>query len=371
MNTPLFPDYQRCGVNLANSILAHFKQPTFHPTLPEVDQLLDAKEYQNVIIFLADGLGSMIADKHLKPNSFLQSHKLTDISAVFPPTTTAATTSIATGRTPAEHGWLGWNNYIPPVDAVVTMYRNYYKETREPVSAEDVSKKYFPFTAIVDTLTEHGIEAHWVQPYERTTYPEHDLQACLAKVSKAIKSSNNRKFIYAYYTEPDYTMHDLGTTSKQAHRCIERLDKQLAKFAAEHSDTLLIVTADHGHHDLKYEYLCDIPELYDCLLRPTSLETRAVNFFLKPEKVDVFPELFAKYFPDGFYLMPRAEVFERQLFGPAHPEHPLFRECIGDYIAISIGELALDDQHSDHIKASSHGGLTPEEMIVPLFVHSS
>ena len=47
-----------------------------------------------------------------------------EITTVFPATTTAATTSIATGLNPVEHGWLGWNMYIEPIDETITLFRN-------------------------------------------------------------------------------------------------------------------------------------------------------------------------------------------------------------------------------------------------------
>ena len=63
---------------------------------------------KNIVLLLFDGMGISVLEKHLAPDSFLRKHLVCPISSVFPPTTTAATTSVLTGRTRIEHGWLGW-----------------------------------------------------------------------------------------------------------------------------------------------------------------------------------------------------------------------------------------------------------------------
>ena len=52
----VLPDYNRCLVNLSQSILKHFGVETSANTLPEVDAMLD-KGYSNVVVLLLDGMG--------------------------------------------------------------------------------------------------------------------------------------------------------------------------------------------------------------------------------------------------------------------------------------------------------------------------
>ncbi|MCQ2748458.1 MAG: alkaline phosphatase family protein [Clostridia bacterium] len=49
-------------------------------------------------------MGSEILDRILGDRSFLGRNKLRDLHSVFPPTTTAATTSLLTGLNPSQHG---------------------------------------------------------------------------------------------------------------------------------------------------------------------------------------------------------------------------------------------------------------------------
>ena len=56
-------------------------------------------------------------------------NKIKEITTVFPATTTSATTSIITGLNPVEHGWLGWNMYIKPINKTITLFKNQAKGT--------------------------------------------------------------------------------------------------------------------------------------------------------------------------------------------------------------------------------------------------
>ena len=112
MNKPVLPDYSNCGLNVASSVLRHFGAPCAHPTHPDVDALLGRKQYKNIVVMPFDGLGMATIADHLPKDSFLASHIARQMTAVFPSTTVAATTSIESGDSPCEHGWLGWSMYF-------------------------------------------------------------------------------------------------------------------------------------------------------------------------------------------------------------------------------------------------------------------
>ena len=58
----VYPDYNRCLVNLVNSILKHFEADCFHGSLEEIDNILNKHEYKNVVLMLNDGMGSKILE---------------------------------------------------------------------------------------------------------------------------------------------------------------------------------------------------------------------------------------------------------------------------------------------------------------------
>ena len=105
-------DYDNCITNLACSIEKYFDITPRHKTLPDVDKLLEEKQPENVVLLLADGLGSRILDQILDKNDFLIQKRSREIFSVFPPTTAADLTSIKTGLNPPEHGMVGWTAYF-------------------------------------------------------------------------------------------------------------------------------------------------------------------------------------------------------------------------------------------------------------------
>ena len=117
-------NYNECLTNLACSIQKYFGLNTRHNSIEYIDKLLNEKQPKNVVLMLFDGMGSKILDRTLDENSFFIKNKIKEITTVFPATTTAATTSIRTGLNPIEHGWLGWNMYIAPIDETITVFLN-------------------------------------------------------------------------------------------------------------------------------------------------------------------------------------------------------------------------------------------------------
>lgn len=138
-----YPNYDRSILSIASSVLNHFGvKDCQHKTLPEFDKLLE-KDYKNIIVILFDGLGTSTLNYHLTENDFLRKHYITDISSVFPSTTVAATTSILSGYSPLECGWLGWDLYFEEIGENVAVFKNTLQRNGEPAA------KYMHFSDTV------------------------------------------------------------------------------------------------------------------------------------------------------------------------------------------------------------------------------
>ena len=380
------PNFDSCLVNLAGSMLVHFGAKATAPTLPLADSYL-AKGYKNVVVLLLDALGVSILEKHLSPDGFFRSHLAGSFSSVFPPTTVAATTSVTSGLFPDEHAWLGWDCYFPELGKNVTVYTNSdqmaeaggpfsiekeYRpgeydcpavEERRPAADFHVGFTYTPYESIVTKMEKAGSKAYFSSPFVEPN-PQ-DLDAILKRVTDLCREPE-KKFIYAYWNEPDGTMHKTGTVSKETHEVVTALEKRIEEFAETLSDTLLFVVADHGHMDSKNLCILDYPEIVKCLVRLPSIEPRALNLFIKEEYKEEFPVLFEKTFGNKFWLVPKAEVIERKLFGPG-TEHPLFRDKIGDFLAIAVSDTSLFNTHVEaKLMPGGHAGLSKEELEIPL-----
>ena len=137
-------------------------------------------------------------------------------------------------------------------------------------------------------------------------------------------------------------------------------------------DTIVIISADHGHKDIEKVYsLNDYPEIRECLIMPESLESRSVTFWVKEDMKTQFEERFNRIFKDDFWLMTKEEFLEKNMLGFGE-KHPKIDDFIGNYIALSTGSSIIKIEtflgEGKKAKKSTHCGLTKEEMEVPLIV---
>ncbi|MBN1776956.1 MAG: alkaline phosphatase family protein [Clostridiales bacterium] len=360
-----YPDYDHCLVNLTNSILKHFGAETKHAPLSDVDDILE-KGFQNVVLMIFDGMGVSSLEHHLPADSFLRLHYKQAISSVFPPTTAAALTSIESGLTPAEHGWLGWSLYFKEVDKIVELFPNTVKDSGGVQATEyHVAGKYLPVQNIDVDINRAGIgNMVVISPYDGFRVTK--LNDLFATVQRHC-GKTGRKLIYAYWGQPDKCMHETGCESEQTRDEIRNINKGVQALCESLRDTLVIVTADHGHIDISYRFVSDYPNVMNALLRPPSIESRAAAFYVKEEHKAAFPHEFEKAFGDDFLLFSKEDVIEKGLFGNG-TQHPRFAESIGDFLAVAVSDIAIAYNKQCKQFASTHAGLTRQEMDVPLII---
>ncbi len=358
-----FPDYKKCIANIPNSILKYFGAETVGDTLPELDAHLDRK-YRNVVVMLLDGFGTSIMYKDLEWRSPFQKHLICSIDSVFLSSTVPATTSVITGLMPCSHAWLGWDNYYKDTGNNVTVFLNTVQNSSEPAAEYDVARTITPYKSVQERLEEAGVKAYTVSPFVK---PNPDsFRKIINRVRKLCKEPGH-KYIYAYWPEPDDTLHGCGCEAEETKKCVRDLEKKIVRFVSEMEDTLLIVTADHGHIDTGISRLQDHPAITDCLERLPALEPRVMTFFVKKGMKKVFVREFKKVYGEHFELLTKKEVLERKLFGTG-PEHERFRDMLGDYLAVATDDLSIMFTEEKPWK-TMHGGISSNEMKVPLIIY--
>ncbi len=75
---------------------------------------------EHLVLILADGFGMNFLEA-IDSEAFAPRHLAAELQTVFPSTTAATLTSLATGRWPVQHAVLGWFIYLPELDAVTTI----------------------------------------------------------------------------------------------------------------------------------------------------------------------------------------------------------------------------------------------------------
>ena len=359
----IYPDYTNCLTNITNSLFKYYGLETYHETNKELDKILTKKKYKNIVYMLYDGMGSNLLKRNLSEKDFLNKNKVATIHAIFPPTTTASTTSVLSGKNPNEHGWLGWDLYFKNIDKTVTMFLNTLKDTDICISEKSISEEIYPYKTIVEKLSEKT-NSYILYPFGENHYEDLDDMH-----KRIIDICNNKEsnFIYAYTDEPDHTIHEMGTDDIETINLFKLMNDKTEKLCSKLKDTLVILIADHGHINCEPITLSEYEDIFNLLRQTTSIESRACAFFIKSGEEKHFEELFHKYFGEDFILFTKKEVIEKHLFGSGkNNEH--FEEVIGDYLAIATSNKFFRyDENSINLK-SMHAGITEDEVLVPLIV---
>lgn len=359
------PNYNNSIMNITNCLLKYYGAKSHHATLPIVDELL-AKDYKNVVLLIMDGMGVNVLERNLPENAFLRKHIRTEMSSVYPCTTTAATTSVLTGKTPAEHGWIGWSCYFKEVDKCIDLFTNRESGTESPASDEHQPYKYLPYDNILNVISDN-VRTYFVSPFSKYFA---DTMEGICEHLKNLCSDTERKFIYAYHYQPDHDLHDFGVS----HDCIKQMmadyNNQLETLMQSLSDTLFLITADHGMTDITMKCVEDYPTINNALIRHICVEPRCCSLYVKEQCKKGFPHIFTNAFGDKFKLFTHHEFLESGLLGDGVP-HRKTEDFVGDYMAVAVSDIALwykdingDGKHSK----GAHAGLTKEELTVPLIV---
>lgn len=190
------------------------------------------------------------------------------------------------------------------------------------------------------------------------------------------KNTEN-KFIIAYNDNPDGIIHKNGCYSEETKKFILDAERECEKMLQEikDTDTLIILSADHGHEDINETIdILELDEIQQCLIMPHTLEARMIGFFVKDDKKEEFENIFNRMFKNKYILYSKEEFLKSNLLGYGNP-HKKIDDFIGDYIAISIldaritiGTYLSREMKAPDEKKSTHGGLTKNEMEVPLIV---
>lgn len=133
-------------------------------------------------------------------------------------------------------------------------------------------------------------------------------------------------------------------------------------------ETLFLLVADHGqlrtendsHYDLRNH-----PNLTRRLhIQPTG-ENRLIYLYVKPGQTEAVREYIERTWPNQFAILESANAQEVGLFGP-QPHSSHLAERLGDLVLAAKGSAYLWWGGVENPLIGRHGGLSPEEMLVPL-----
>lgn len=360
------PDFTRCNLNISATLAEFLGVPNRNATLPLVKAELD-KGYKNVVFICFDGLGIYPMSKNLSQEDFLARNIKQILLSTFPSTTTNATTSLMMNQLPLEHGWFGWSEYYEHLDKNVDIFlkRDSWTGERLESGISPLGKLDYYFDHAESEYAVHSVFPAYVgvaKPEQNHVFS--GMQEFF-DIIKEICVQDGKQFVYAYYPDPDSTMHKYGVSSPEAKDVIESISNQVKNLYDDSEDTLLIITADHGQIDVTgYVNFYEDEMLMDMLRIYPYMEARAPAFLVKEGKEREFEEYFRSKYGEDFVLYKSRELIERGYFGDFGDKAAL----LGDYIAVGTYTHKQAVFTPKMKKFKGHHTSLTEEMEVPLIL---
>jgi hypothetical protein len=238
---------------------------------------------------------------------------------------------------------------------------------RQGVDAVAVSRDRFQGSAFTRLLYDGAAYV----PYATAS----DLAHALVEL---IDRSPPPPVIYTYWDELDTVHHLRGPQRPLFELEAERI-AHLLEYVVRHvarpraKATTVIVSADHGQvpvdpaRQLRVE---NVPEIAQEMARPLAGDRRAGYFAALPGRRAALHGALERHLAPGSHVVPVAQALEAGLFGPP-PYHPELSARLGDLIAFvpapcGIVSIPPGARPPARQLYGGHGGLAPEELIVPL-----
>jgi arylsulfatase A-like enzyme len=354
---------------------------------PPLRELPPAKirDARNVVLMVLDALGHGYLTR-TAPASALARRLVGRVTSVFPATTATAITTFLTGEAPQQHGLTGWHMYLRELGVVAAVLPFRARYGGPPFSAAGISAaELFGHVPVFDRIAvasyavapEHIIDSDFNAAHRGSARPRpfHTLKAFFQAVAGCLREGGERKYVYAYYPALDTLAHHHGPGSRAVAAHFAEVDAAFAHFLhlIQGTDTLVIVTADHGviasdaSRVIEFEQR---PELAATLRLPLCGERRVAYCYVHPDRRAQFERYVAMRLGGYAELIPSARLLAEGYFGFGTP-HPRLAERIGDYTLVMKENYQIKDWllgEPRHVHLGVHGGLSDEEMYVPLIV---
>lgn len=353
---------------------------------------------RNLVLLLVDGLGADYIETNGR-DGFLRRHQAAVLTSVCPTTTAAAIPTAMSGLAPAAHAVTGWHVYVPELDSVTAMLPIVGRGVQLPDRLAAAPQNLFGYATLFQGLqrpsrvvmpiylANSAFSAFHARGAERHAYREEPLpwsatrpvsrrrEDMLGVVRRLCHRPGPPSFTYAYWPNFDAVAHDHGIASTEALNCFHQFERDFEDFVSSLSgtDTLVIVTADHGFVDSPADRRIDLgdhPQLARLLLRPLCGERRFAYCYVRPDAHGDFEDYIGDVLRGAMEAWPRGKLLDEGWYGPG-PVNPRLAGRIGDYVLVMKDDWTLRDTvpGEDPIDlVGVHGGLSAAEMRIPLCV---
>jgi predicted AlkP superfamily pyrophosphatase or phosphodiesterase len=396
-----YPVYNGHSIlNLPGSVCRLMGLPDFGAP-PLGDDILEPLkvngDYQRVILILMDALAlhrlqRWMAEGRLPTwERLAQSGLLAPLTSITPSTTSAALTSLWTGRPAVEHGILGYEMWLKEYGIIANTILHSPATFHDGVGSLAYSgfdpQTFMPLPTLGSHLAAHGVKAHAFQHYSiirsglskmffnkvetHSFFSAADLWVSLRQMLEA--RPGERLYTWVYWSELDTFSHRYGPDDERAQaefiQFTQAMEQNfLAKLSpALRKGTLLTLSADHGAIETPPDPYYDLrnhPALTRRLHMAPTGEHRLSYLYVRPGQMEAVREYVERTWPNQFAIVDPLYAASAGLFGPG-AQHARLAERVGDLLLIARGNAYWWWSEKENQMHGRHGGLHPEEMLVP------
>jgi hypothetical protein len=398
--TFVYPDYQGGSILNLPSTVANLlgAEPLASPPLRPQLIISPVESVHRIILILVDALSLHRLQRWMSDGTatvwsrLAEQGQLSALTSITPSTTSAVLTSLWTGRSPAQHGVVGYELWLKEYGVVSNMIAHgpisFSNDTGSLMKAGFNPESFLNLTTLGTHLADYGIRSYAMQ--HRSILHSGLSQMFFSDVDahgyytpgelwvnlRHLVESNPRQQLYFwvytgqidhfshfYHPDDERTANEFADFSRAfEQQFLDKLSPSLRR------GTLVLLTADHGmvatQKSANYD-LRNHPELTRLLhILPTG-ESRLMYLFIKPGCVEQLQSYFEQAWPGQFTFLDPSKAVAKGMFGPGAP-HPRLMDRLGDLVVPARSNAYLWWANKENPLVGRHGGLSPDEMIVPL-----
>lgn len=360
-------------------------------------------QYDAVVLFLVDGFGWRFVER-FQDAPFVQrlsrAGTLEKLTSQFPSTTAAHVTAIHTGQPVGESGVFEWFYYEPLLDRMIAplLFSFAGDQDRDTLKSLVDAKKLYPNKTFYNTLKNSGVKSHvfGLRDYTPSTYSNvvmkgakmesfKTLSEALVNVGLLLEKQTTPLYIHMYFDKIDGLCHEYGPTAPQTEAEIETLllimEHYFTRVFAGKKRVLFLMTADHGSSEVdpKTTVFLNTDKRFAGverfiksnrrgeLLVPAG-SARDMFLYIKDDLLDEAQAFLASRLEGKAEVVKVSELMADGYFGPTIS--PEFRSRVGNLVILSKRYESAWWYVKDKFEQryyGHHGGLTPQEMEIPLF----
>ena len=359
---------------------------------PAIDAPFLTERFERVVFVYFDAFGWTFLERHADHPLFARARSdgiLVPLTAQFPSTTTAQVATIHSGLPVSEHGLYEWHVYEPALHRLITPLQFSFAGdgTRGTLVGQIDPDALFPTDSIYARLADAGVRSAVVLPVTiagsapniallrgADVVPYGTAAHGLAAASSAL--GGGAGYAHVYLDELDSLMHVVGTDDAAVDILTRNVLDDLHE-ASFPSGTLVLVTADHGMSPVdpaRTVYVNEAwPELAGHLesgadgkpLAPAG-SCRDLFLHVRDGQVDTVCAELGERLEGVADVVPVDELVEEGIL--SEPSLRLRSRLANVVVLPMYGEAVywFEQGRFTQTLHGQHGGLSPQEMEIPL-----